>query len=87
MQPLKPGQLANIRCESIKKTTLYTWVDEDVVEGEMIKFSNYENYKGEWIVKEIIQVDTYDHCAEKWGKEDWFLRKIEHIELSKQYKE
>lgn len=80
LNELKDGQLARIICKSTKnKNTLITWVDELVVEGEVIRFSNYENYGSDWQVEKIDTVDTYENCKNKYGREVWFLRKIERM--------
>lgn len=84
LNELKPGQLARITCKAVNKVnhnTLMTWVDEFVVVGEVITFSNYNNYGGEWTIIDIDKVDTYENCKAKYGRDDWFLRKINREEL------
>lgn len=73
---LKFGEVLRVICRSTLRTELRIFIDKLVVVGEVIQFSDYENYNSDWTVIEVLGIADYSTCQKKWGKDSWFLRKI-----------
>lgn len=75
LNQLQPTQVIRIWCKSRKSnyldekpnSTLICWVNELVVVGQILEFSNYRNYADGWIVTKIDRLDTKSNVEKQYG--------------------